>query len=580
MATRLISSRRMLSLVYSRAIPILRTGQYVQNEQKIFCRALAVAGVVVTGYACTHNPAQADVHSSQSPVHESGKPILEIIPEKQDVINWSGTHSVTTDRFFQPETVEELRKIVKHSHEARQKLRPIGSCLSPNGLPLNSDGMVSLANLDNVLSVDTKTNRVTVQAGARVSQIVEALRPLGLTLQNYASITEQQMGGITQVGAHGTGVKIPPVDEQVVSLRMIAPGLGSNEVYLSAEDIDPSLFQLARTSLGMLGIVTELTIQCVPAHKLIERTFVLPRQQVAEQHRTLLSENRHLRYMWIPHTDDVIVVTCNPAQADDEVIPSVYSTDERLGPARHLLKSHPSCKLSDEQISSLEFPSLRDELLALDPINVKWLQKVNQAEARFWRRSQGVRIDWSDKILQFDCGGQQWVSEVVFPLSGDRKKDPDIQYMFSLLDMIEQEKIPAPGPIEQRWTAPSLSPMSPASELPTRELGEFYSWVGIIMYLPDAEADGQNRELVTKAFKKYKTQCEERLWPSVSAVEHWAKIEMPTNDKEAKALQERTMNKYPVEEFRTICALFDPHGIFRNELTDTIFGMSRVPNKE
>ena len=33
--------------------------------------------------------------------------------------------------------------------------------------------------------------------------------------QNFASIREQQIGGFTQVGAHGTGATLPTVDEQV-----------------------------------------------------------------------------------------------------------------------------------------------------------------------------------------------------------------------------------------------------------------------------------------------------------------------------------------------------------------------------
>lgn len=52
---------------------------------------------------------------------------------------------------------------------------------------------------DKIISVDQERGRVTVEAGARVSQVVEALRPYNLTLQNYASIAEQQMGGFTQV---------------------------------------------------------------------------------------------------------------------------------------------------------------------------------------------------------------------------------------------------------------------------------------------------------------------------------------------------------------------------------------------
>lgn len=38
-----------------------------------------------------------------------------------------------------------------------------------------------------------------------------------------------------------------------------------------------------------------------------------------------------------------------------------------------------------------------------------------QAEAEYWERSEGYRVGWSDEILGFDCGGEQWVLEVAFP---------------------------------------------------------------------------------------------------------------------------------------------------------------------
>jgi len=59
--------------------------------------------------------------------------------------------------------------------------------------------MVNLALMDKVLEVDKEKKRVTVQAGIRVQQLVDAIKDYGLTLQNFASIREQQIGGIIQV---------------------------------------------------------------------------------------------------------------------------------------------------------------------------------------------------------------------------------------------------------------------------------------------------------------------------------------------------------------------------------------------
>lgn len=79
------------------------------------------------------------------------------------------------------------------------KIRCVGSALSPNGIAFSNEAMLSLILLDKVVSINPEAKQVTVQAGARVQEVVEALRPHGLTLQNYASIREQSIGGFTQV---------------------------------------------------------------------------------------------------------------------------------------------------------------------------------------------------------------------------------------------------------------------------------------------------------------------------------------------------------------------------------------------
>lgn len=226
--------------------------------------------------------------------------------------NWSGTHRAQAEPLFQPETVPALEQVVARHHRRGEKLRAVGNRLSPNGLGL-SDGraQVSPALLDGVLYVDRERGRVTVQAGATVGGLLAALRPYGLTLANLASIADQQLGGFTQVGAHGTGAGLPPVDEQVVALKLVTPGRGT--LALSADDPDPSLFRLARCGLGGLGVVSEVTLQCVPAHQLTERTFVSDLRTVRKNHARWLREHRHLRYMWLPHTKgrQVVVVTAD-----------------------------------------------------------------------------------------------------------------------------------------------------------------------------------------------------------------------------------------------------------------------------
>lgn len=78
------------------------------------------------------------------------------------------------------------------------------------------------------------------------------------------------------------------------------------------QESDPELFHLAKVGLGCLGVVSEVTLQCVPAQRMVEHTFPSTLAQVRKNHAGWLAQHKHLRYMWIPHTDDVIVVTNDP----------------------------------------------------------------------------------------------------------------------------------------------------------------------------------------------------------------------------------------------------------------------------
>lgn len=52
----------------------------------------------------------------------------------------------------------------------------------------------------------------------------------------------------------------------------------TNNPYCVAQERNPELFDLARVGLGALGIVAEMTLQCVPAHRLVEHTFATTRK--------------------------------------------------------------------------------------------------------------------------------------------------------------------------------------------------------------------------------------------------------------------------------------------------------------
>jgi len=470
----------------------------------------------------------------------------------QQLSNWSSTHSCAPVRLYEPQTAQECVRVLQTFHKRNKKIRAVGTALSPNGLGMSTvpgDSMLSVAGLDSI-EVDVAAKTVTVGAGATVSAVLAALKMHGLTLENFSSIQEQQMAGWTQVSAHGTGISLPPADEMIVHMQLATPTEGllslaasdTGHIYDQHSSIHPavndSLFRLCRVGLGSLGVVTQLTLKCAPRFSLHEHTSASTRDSISgtgnAEHARRLQDFRHVRYMWIPYTDTVINVSSNP-------VPAGAAPVGRMDhPGMHtqvlcdlLLKLEPD--RAPEEVYKLDFGQLRDELLDVAPLDVAHVKAVNAAEAAFWRASTGTRVDDSTNVLGFNCGGEQWVYELCFPIgtaaeqhgSGGGK---DLVFVKRVLDALEQAGVPAHSPIEQRWTARSKSPMSPAfSENPD----EIFSWVGIIMYLPPGQSAAQRRE-ITAAFDRYVNTLTPRF-EEYGAVPHWAKVEVEPRGTDQKA---------------------------------------------
>jgi len=289
------------------------------------------------------------------------------------------------------------------------------------------------------------------------------------------------------------------------------------------------------------------------------------RQGIRERHLQHLA-HQHMRYMWIPHTDTVVVVTCDPVPEGLSSVPKPPDEFRATAPLRELLLSKTS-DVSSKAAADMNFAQLRDALLALDPLSTPHIKQVNAAEAEFWKRSQGYRIDWSDRILGFECGGNQWVSEVVFPCGTlDKPSGHDLGYMRDLLALVEASDFPAPSPIEQRWTLRSSSPMSPAHSSRAEDV---HSWVGIIMYLPEDEVQ---RKSITDRFWEYNAMCRKQLWPKYGAHQHWAKIEPPSSAADLAFIQQRLRERFPLDKFNEARAKLDPKSILINPLLQSLFG--------
>lgn len=146
----------------------------------------------------------------------------------------------------------------------------------------------------------------------------------------------------------------------------------------------------------------------------------------------------------------------------------------------------------------------------------------------------------------------------------------DLGYMADVMQLIEREQIAAPAPIEQRWSASSSAPMSPAhSENPS----DVHSWVGIIMYLPTE--DPKTRQEITDAFAAYAQLCEREVMPKYGAKWHWAKLEPGEDAERLVRVQEYLKERYDVRRFNHVRHTLDPQNNLGNKWLNAVLPLTR-----
>lgn len=144
--------------------------------------------------------------------------------------------------------------------------------------------------------------------------------------------------------------------------------------------------------------------------------------------------------------------------------------------------------------------------------------------------------------------------------------------MEELLALLEARGVPAPAPIEQRWTASSTAPMSPAHSARREDM---HSWVGVIMYLPPEETAPEQRAAVSAAFRDYAQLCERELMAKYGAKWHWAKLEPGVDDERRAWLRKHLAAHYDLGGFNVVRRALDPENNLGNDWLNAVLPMTR-----
>jgi L-gulonolactone oxidase len=151
--------------------------------------------------------------------------------------------------------------------------------------------------MHSVRHVDAERRRVTVDAGITLKALGEELAAVGLAMPNLGDINVQSVAGAIATATHGTGRAWGNIATAVVGLELVD---GNGDVVTCSDADDVELWKVARVGLGALGVVTGVTLECVPA-------FNLHAQETIESLDDLLADidafsrsADHAEFFWMP----------------------------------------------------------------------------------------------------------------------------------------------------------------------------------------------------------------------------------------------------------------------------------------
>ena len=189
---------------------------------------------------------------------------------------------------------------VQSAARAGVALRCLGAGHSHAPLVVTSGVLLDTEALAGVVSVDAEQGTATLRAGTRISALGAPLRDAGVALHNQGDIDRQAIGGAIATGTHGTGLALRNLSAGVVGARVV---LASGDVVVCDARREPELFEVARLSLGAVGVVTELTVSVRASYKLAERMWLEPLDEVLASIDEHAAASRHFEFFWMPGSE-------------------------------------------------------------------------------------------------------------------------------------------------------------------------------------------------------------------------------------------------------------------------------------
>ena len=213
--------------------------------------------------------------------------------------NWAGNQRSKPVRIERPENELEVVEVVRRAVADSLRVKVVGSGHSFTGIAVPDEVMIDLTRMNRVVKVDHTDGMITVQAGIVLSDLNAYLESHQLSMPNLGDVTYQTLAGAVSTSTHGTGLQRTGLAAQIRAFKLVT---ASGEVLTCDPVHNAEIFHCGRASLGALGVITEVTLNVVPAFNLRAVEQPMRISHVLDNFAQLIQENDFFEFYWVPHT--------------------------------------------------------------------------------------------------------------------------------------------------------------------------------------------------------------------------------------------------------------------------------------
>jgi L-gulonolactone oxidase len=223
--------------------------------------------------------------------------------------NWSGTDACEPAATVVPRSTGDVVSEVQRAAERGRVVRVAGAGHSMHDSVCTDGTLLHLGSMNGLQEVDRPSGLVRVQAGITLRDLSRRLLAHGLAMPNLGDIDVQSVAGAAATGTHGTGARLGNISTAIRGVQLV-DGRGTVREITGGDEL-----AAARVSLGSLGVLTEVTLQCVPAFRLHGVDEPVPVADVLDSLEERVAANDHFEFWTFPHSPVAITRTNNRTDA-------------------------------------------------------------------------------------------------------------------------------------------------------------------------------------------------------------------------------------------------------------------------